>query len=115
MTVDLYKPCPCGSGKKIKFCCRDIANDLERIQRMIEGEQRLAAIEKIDSVLKKHPKHSALLMLKAEALEIQGRKKEAAAVRLDSLGWARYGFGSERDVRGRLSEIASLTPRGSRS
>ena len=58
---------------------------------------------------------ATMLMLKAEALEIQGRKKEAAAVRLDSLGWARYGFGSERDVRGRLSEIASLTPRGSRS
>ena len=43
-----------------------MANDLDRIQRMIEGEQRLAAIEKIDALLKKHPEKTALLMLKAE-------------------------------------------------
>ena len=49
-------------------------------------------------------------MLKAEALELEGRRAEAQAVRLDSLGWARYGFGSERDVRTRLNEITALTP-----
>ncbi|MEL7212192.1 MAG: DUF2927 domain-containing protein [Pseudomonadota bacterium] len=53
---------------------------------------------------------ATLLMLKAEALEIEGRRAEAQAVRLDSLGWARYGFGSERDVRTRLNEITALTP-----
>ncbi|MEZ6121182.1 MAG: tetratricopeptide repeat protein [Pirellulaceae bacterium] len=66
MTVDLYKPCPCGSGKKIKFCCRDLAQELERLMRMIEGDQRLAALDKIDSLLQKHPNHTALLVLKAE-------------------------------------------------
>ncbi|MFT6912951.1 MAG: hypothetical protein ACJAQW_001558 [Paracoccaceae bacterium] len=54
---------------------------------------------------------STLLMLKAEALDLLGRPSEARAVRLDSLGWARYGFGSERVVRTRLNEIASLAPR----
>ncbi|TCP61968.1 DUF2927 family protein [Rhodovulum bhavnagarense] len=53
---------------------------------------------------------SSMLMIKAEALEAQGRASEARAVRRDALGWARYGFGSETEVRARLSEIAALNP-----
>lgn len=67
MTVDLYRMCPCGSGKKIKFCCsKELAHDIERVERMIQGDQRLAAIEKLDSLLAKHPDNPALLMLKVE-------------------------------------------------
>ena len=54
---------------------------------------------------------ATLLMLKAEALELAGRTSEAGTVRLDSLGWARYGFGSDWAVRARLREIAALNPR----
>ncbi len=54
---------------------------------------------------------STLLMVKAEALELEGRASEARAVRLDSLGWARYGFGSDSEVRARLGEIALLSPK----
>ena len=53
---------------------------------------------------------ATLLMMRAEALEMQGRVSEAAAVRLDSLGWARYGFGGDRAVRDRLTEVAALPP-----
>ena len=42
--------------------------------------------------------------------EVAARASEARAVRLDSLGWARYGFGAEAVVRARMSEIASLAP-----
>ncbi|WP_425091018.1 DUF2927 domain-containing protein [Tropicimonas sp. S265A] len=55
---------------------------------------------------------STLLMMKAEALDLMGRRNEAAAVRLDSLGWARYGIGDDAQVRARLAEIASLPPPG---
>ncbi len=54
---------------------------------------------------------STLLLLKAEALDLQGRAVEARAVRVDSLGWARYGFGPDWAVRAKLREIASLNPR----
>lgn len=54
---------------------------------------------------------STLLMIKAEALELQGDRNQAAAVRLDSLGWARYGFGSDNAVRVRLAEITALSSR----
>ena len=67
MTLDQYQMCPCGSGKKVKFCCsRDIVNDLDRLDQMIQGEQRLAAIEKIESLLAKHPDRASLLMVRAE-------------------------------------------------
>lgn len=53
---------------------------------------------------------STLMMIKAEALELAGRNTEAQLVRLDSLGWARYGFGSNAQVKARLVEIAAISP-----
>lgn len=53
---------------------------------------------------------ATLMMFKAEALDLQGLHVEAETVRLDSLGWARYGFGSESDIRARAREIAALVP-----
>jgi hypothetical protein len=54
---------------------------------------------------------STLLMIRAEALTLKGRDAEARAARLDSLGWARYGFGSDDAVLVRQAEIAALVPR----
>jgi hypothetical protein len=57
---------------------------------------------------------ATLMLIKAEALENQGQASQAQALRLDSLGWARYGFGAEHQVRARMSEIAALGNRGRR-
>lgn len=51
---------------------------------------------------------ASLLQIKAEALERQGDLPAAARLRLDSLGWARYGLGPEWAVRARLYEIGTL-------
>jgi hypothetical protein len=56
---------------------------------------------------------ATLLMLRAQALEMQGRRAEARAARLDSLDRARYGFGSDGAVRAKLREIAALDPSAS--
>jgi hypothetical protein len=53
---------------------------------------------------------ATLNMLRAEALELSGRGVEAQAVRLDSLGWARYGFGADGVIRTKLREISALSP-----
>lgn len=53
---------------------------------------------------------ATLMLLRAEALELSGRVSEGREVRLDSIGWARYGFGPEWAVRAKLREIASLNP-----
>lgn len=53
-------------------------------------------------------------LIKAEALELSGRSAEAEALRMDSQQWARYGFGSDAQVRARTREIAALGARGQR-
>ena len=53
---------------------------------------------------------STLMFLRAEALELTGRASEARIVRLDSLNWARYGFGSEKHLKTKLREIQALNP-----
>ena len=53
---------------------------------------------------------ATLMMFKAEALDMIGNTVAASEVRLDSLGWARYGFGADTNVQARLNEIAALRP-----
>lgn len=55
--------------------------------------------------------YATLLMFKAEALEMQGKVAQGESLRMDSLGWARYGFGSDKNVQARLNEIAGLAKR----
>ncbi|WP_428541401.1 DUF2927 domain-containing protein [Profundibacter sp.] len=54
---------------------------------------------------------SMVLMIKAEALDLLNHTAEAREVRLDSLGWARYAFGSKKAALDRLAGIAALTPK----
>lgn len=51
---------------------------------------------------------ASLMMAEAEALSKLGRVSEAQSLRLDSLGWARYGFGSDEEVRARAAELTAL-------
>jgi hypothetical protein len=53
---------------------------------------------------------ATLMLLQAEAYDLTGQYGTARAVRLDSLGWARYGFGSDWAVRAKMNEIAALNP-----
>ena len=53
---------------------------------------------------------ATMLFIKAEAQDRLNRPQEARAIRLDALGWGRYGFASEAEVRLRAAEIAGLAP-----
>jgi len=53
---------------------------------------------------------STLLMIKAAALDADGRAAQAEIVRRDALGWARYGLTTSTEIRARLTEIAALAP-----
>jgi len=53
---------------------------------------------------------STLMLLQAEAYDLTGRPEQARAVRVDSLGWARYGFGADWAVRAKMNEISALNP-----
>ncbi|MCA9192311.1 MAG: hypothetical protein KDB03_11125 [Planctomycetales bacterium] len=67
MTIDPYSVCPCGSGKKYKFCkCVDQPAEYERIVRLMDGEQEIAALDRINTLLKKTPNAAWLLALRGE-------------------------------------------------
>ncbi len=77
------------------------------------GEDALRLIAPYQNVAARHENAallSTLMLLRAEALDLEGRVSEARTVRLDSLGWARYGFGADWAVRAKLREIGSLSP-----
>lgn len=82
------------------------AGDAEAVLRIVEPQLEPVRRGENAALL------ASLLLMKAEALELQGRTAEARAVRAESLGWGRYGFGTEEVVRARAAEIASLTPPG---
>lgn len=64
MAVDPYAPCPCGSGKKLKFCCSDLVHEIEKVHRKLEGDQPRAALALLDAALAKAPGRASLLDLK---------------------------------------------------
>lgn len=84
MAVDPYAPCPCGSGKKVKFCCSDLVGDIEKIHRMIEGDQPRAALRHAEQTLAKHPGRASVLDLKA-TLELALNETDAAQVTVKEL------------------------------
>lgn len=78
MALDSYSQCPCGSGKKIKFCCsKDIVHELEKAIRAAAGEQRVAALDQVNKLLAEKPDRPALLVLKIELLAELGNTAEA--------------------------------------
>ena len=77
MAVDPYSPCPGGTSKNIKFCCPDLMADLDKIRRMLEGEQRLACLEYVNKVHASHGDRACLLAVKS-MLEVQLGNEEAA-------------------------------------
>ncbi len=54
---------------------------------------------------------ATLMLVKAEALERMGDSGAAAALRLDSAPWARYGFGPDSVVKARRRDIAAVADR----
>jgi hypothetical protein len=80
------------------------AGDSEAVLRLTDASIDVAARYQNAALL------ATLMMFKAEALDMQGDTAMADAIRLDSLGWARYGFGSDANVQARLDEIAALRP-----
>ena len=95
--------------------------DLQLAAMALAGGEPRQAIRLIDRRIPdaERAENAALLatflMMKAEALAQTGEPQAAEALRLDSLAWARYGFGTEDLVRARAKEIAGLTaPEGDR-
>lgn len=80
MDIDIYQPCPCYAGKKIKFCCgSDIAGELNQIVSKCDSNQALSALDQIERVIAKHGEKDCLLTLKTHILFTAGEVEKAEA------------------------------------
>lgn len=76
-----------------------------------QPEQAIAYTNRAQPVILRHQNHALLAstqMIHAQALEAMGRRSEAAALRVDSQRSARYGFGSDAQIRAKTREIAAI-------
>jgi len=68
MPFDVYQSCPCGSGKKLKFCCQAVAADMERVSKYRENEQDRLALQVLDGLEKSHADNPWVIVSKAGLL-----------------------------------------------
>jgi len=79
MAIDAYSLCPGGTGKKIKFCCGDFLPDLQKIDRMIDGEQYLACLQHIDHLLAQEPGRDRACLLATKCMLLRVTNQHEAA------------------------------------
>ena len=98
--VDPYASCPCGSGKKFRFCCQAIYPAIERAFSQFRGGQQEAALRTIDAAAASNPGHPEILIRKAMMLDAAGRREDAEKALDDALAKA-ANFGPAHFMRAR--------------
>lgn len=79
MALDVYSLCPGGTGKKIKFCCSDFVAELEKIDRMIEGQQYHACRDLVRRLMEKSPTRACLMATECMMARVTEQLEEAQA------------------------------------
>ncbi len=75
--LDAYSPCPCGSGKKFKWCCQPIYARINHAWEQDANGQHEAALRILDEVIREHPGNPEAWGQKARLLYNRGRLEEA--------------------------------------
>jgi tetratricopeptide (TPR) repeat protein len=99
--LDAYSSCPCGSGKKFKWCCQPIHAEIARAYELDEKGQHEAALRIMDGVVARHADNPEALGRQALLL-FQNEKVAEAEQALDKALTLnpRYAFGQY--LRGRF-------------
>jgi tetratricopeptide (TPR) repeat protein len=79
MALAPYDPCPCGSGKKFKWCCQDIHQEIQQAYEQDLNGQHEVALRTIDAVAAAHPANPEVWGRKAELLYRNEKYDEAEA------------------------------------
>jgi tetratricopeptide (TPR) repeat protein len=77
MAIDPYDVCPCGSGKKFKWCCQEIYADIEEAFRLDNAGQHEAALRKMLDVVHAHSGNPEVFGRYAQLLSVHGKIEEA--------------------------------------
>jgi hypothetical protein len=94
--------------------------DMQLAAMALSGGLPEAAVQLADRaipVVKRHENAAllaTLMLIKAEALDDLGNPGAAAALRLDSAPFARYGFGPDSVVKARMRDIAAVAGRAAK-
>lgn len=79
MSLDPYASCPCGSGKKFKWCCQPIYSGIQHAWELENNEQHEAAARAMEQVIKEHGSNPEAWGQQALMLSAHGKPEEAEA------------------------------------
>jgi tetratricopeptide (TPR) repeat protein len=77
MALDAYASCPCGSGKKFKWCCQPIHVQIDRAFQQDGEGQHEVALRLMDEVIAEHPANPEAWGRKAQLLYQNGQVEQA--------------------------------------
>jgi tetratricopeptide (TPR) repeat protein len=75
--LDPYASCPCGSGKKFKWCCQPIHAEIDRALRQDAEGQHEAALKLMEQVVERHPANPEAWGRRAQLLYQNGQVEQA--------------------------------------
>ncbi|MCI0461750.1 MAG: tetratricopeptide repeat protein, partial [Gemmataceae bacterium] len=105
MAVDPYTACPCGSGKKFKWCCQPIHEEIARAFDQASEGQVETALRMMDEVIARHPTNPEVHGQKAHLLAQLGRGEDAENALQKALDLnPNYPFGNYQRGRFRHDE-----------
>src|SRR5437899_9741653 len=77
MSADPYSSCPCGSGKKFKWCCQPIHAEIERAFEQYNSGQHEAAVRTMADLVRDHSGNPEAWGRQAQLLAFSGKVEEA--------------------------------------
>jgi tetratricopeptide (TPR) repeat protein len=77
MAIDPYAPCPCGSGKKFKWCCQPIHVQINKAFQQDADGQHEAALRTMDEITAQNPANPEAWGRKAQLLYENDRLEDA--------------------------------------
>jgi hypothetical protein len=82
MPMDPYTICPCGSGKKLKFCCQSLSNEMEKVEKLIDNHQPRMALQILEKLAKTNGQNPWVVTRQAASLMSDDRAADAKNVLL---------------------------------
>jgi tetratricopeptide (TPR) repeat protein len=79
MAFDPYDPCPCGSGKKFKWCCQPVYVQIDKAFQQDADGQHDAALRTMEAVCAEHPSNPEVWGRKAQLLYQMDKVEESEA------------------------------------
>jgi tetratricopeptide (TPR) repeat protein len=77
MVTDPYASCPCGSGKKFKWCCQDIHAEVDLAFKQLTDGQNEAALQSMESLVRQHPENAEAWGRQAQLLSLTDQLDKA--------------------------------------